>query len=928
MEAIQGILIHQTYMMRNSTLGPYIPPSFSPPRYMEVVNALFYASLGLMFLAAFLAMLIKSWIREFDRGLRGLSIPEQRAKTREFRYQGSLNWKLQELVAVLPFLIQISLLLFFLGLALFLYQITALSCGIITSILGIGVLFYATTTTISIFVTSSPFRSPLSRAIGALYQRIFSILCPSTTEFFSESLDTPPTLSLQSLRRRFQFYLGKLRPYREDDFVEAFTDVPGDPVQFRVSASALEWLHNNAPDSYHSEGLHWTVWRTMGAAAFREPLLIKMPQWLEHQSRSLVYLRRFPHTSLRALCTVLLHCDHSSDFTGQVLISQLKLSPDPWDHLVARLCSALFPDMARLLKGEPLHEIADTIRSNSFNVDQLLWITEILSNHCLKSVVTQFYDVRAYLNICGAVLWAQAKILGALSSPASSDNAKDAILVDASIALAAIVLLSGDQRPQMQSILTQRRRRPWMLPALRSEDLITQLAEAVRTPGRDRDFTLFAKHFFFLIPLYLIRRGSHQLTLRYARIIKGNDQLVSWSRVLSASVPAMTFLECASMIGLFMTPEIGSYSTGSPTRHGSTFIVQIFQEYDIMLGGMEDPDPNILVALAYHGLPISWSKKDIGDWFHSNPPRNPWWALAVRAITGLETSSTHPALPQSCENPRVLDIIAAASLRRYEDRNWRPERPGNGLLALFMQSREYAIASIALKYYVQEIGAMTFIPENASGASGPSAAPLPPRHLPNAVQIIFSPCVETHQLAEGWMILDSIMRLWPVLSSAWRRVFAMAFFTVSSQQRPRRRGDPYRNTPYDQLNNIITVEYVEDFVLLQWPVVGDGLDWMVVLWEMWSKEIPGRQEEMPESNITGQLGAGTGRMAPGVLKILSNLVMATPETVIGPLIPRIRQFVYTCQPDDGVTRDEVLTRLQLVSATRQTYGRFSCTLYL
>lgn len=46
------------------------------------------------------------------------------------------------MVVILLFLIQMSLLLFFLGLALFLYQIAPLLCGIITSILAVGLLCY------------------------------------------------------------------------------------------------------------------------------------------------------------------------------------------------------------------------------------------------------------------------------------------------------------------------------------------------------------------------------------------------------------------------------------------------------------------------------------------------------------------------------------------------------------------------------------------------------------------------------------------------------------------------------------------------------------------------------------------------------------------------------------------------------------------
>src|SRR6201990_2957679 len=102
LDTIQDVLIYQTQMMRNSTLGPYVQAEFSPPEYIVVVNALFYASLGIMLLAAFIAMLIKTWVGEFNRGLQGMTIPEQRAKTREFRYLGMEYWKLHWMGELLP----------------------------------------------------------------------------------------------------------------------------------------------------------------------------------------------------------------------------------------------------------------------------------------------------------------------------------------------------------------------------------------------------------------------------------------------------------------------------------------------------------------------------------------------------------------------------------------------------------------------------------------------------------------------------------------------------------------------------------------------------------------------------------------------------------------------------------------------------------
>ena len=122
-----------------------------------------------MILAAFIAMLIKSWGREFDRGLWAMSIPEQRAKTREFRYLGMERWKLPEMVGIPPLLVQISLLLFAIGLVIFLSQISEPSFGVTPSIFGVGIFYYVMTTTISVLVTSSLFHSPLSRTLSKAY---------------------------------------------------------------------------------------------------------------------------------------------------------------------------------------------------------------------------------------------------------------------------------------------------------------------------------------------------------------------------------------------------------------------------------------------------------------------------------------------------------------------------------------------------------------------------------------------------------------------------------------------------------------------------------------------------------------------------------------------------------------------------------------
>ena len=310
MDIIQDVLIYQTQMMRNSSLEPYVPADFSPPEYIVVVNALFYASLGVMLLAAFVAMLIKSWVREFDRGLEAISIPEQRAKTREFRYLGMERWKLQEMVALLPFLIQISLLLFAIGLVLFLFNISKPSFGVTTAIFGVGVLYYAITTTISVFVTASPFHSPLSRALGKVYQTVHASFCPGIDDFLSPKMDITPGTAFGHFRRHIQVFFQKSRPYLERDFVEPIVATTVDEVQLSTATSALQRIHDSVPNSPHSESIHQSVWQFAGSPSLRVQPLLKLPSWIIDRGNDNEYFSRLSPVNVVALTAVFVRtCD-------------------------------------------------------------------------------------------------------------------------------------------------------------------------------------------------------------------------------------------------------------------------------------------------------------------------------------------------------------------------------------------------------------------------------------------------------------------------------------------------------------------------------------------------------------------------------------------------------------------------------------------
>jgi len=151
------VLIHISQQLSNSTTPAFQPTTFQVSPNAAAVNMLFFLSLALVVTDAFLAMLVKGWLQEFDRGWRKYTVAHLRAQERERR--------LQELVALLPILIQGSLLLFWIGLLVLLFplhQPSAILCSV--AFVG-GVAFYGCITYISIVNHYAPFSSSVSRLL-------------------------------------------------------------------------------------------------------------------------------------------------------------------------------------------------------------------------------------------------------------------------------------------------------------------------------------------------------------------------------------------------------------------------------------------------------------------------------------------------------------------------------------------------------------------------------------------------------------------------------------------------------------------------------------------------------------------------------------------------------------------------------------------
>ena len=192
-DVAMDILIHISQQLSNSTTPAFVPTAFQASSNAIAVNMVFFLSLAFVLVDAFLAMLVKGWLQEFDRGWRKYNVAHLRAQERERRLQEFDSWKLHELVALLPILIQGSLLLFSVGMLLLIFPLHLPSAILCSCVLVFVVGFYGFTTYKSIRNTYAPFSSSVSRLLAQgletlrTWRALITQRLASTARFFRPS---------------------------------------------------------------------------------------------------------------------------------------------------------------------------------------------------------------------------------------------------------------------------------------------------------------------------------------------------------------------------------------------------------------------------------------------------------------------------------------------------------------------------------------------------------------------------------------------------------------------------------------------------------------------------------------------------------------------------------------------------------------------
>jgi len=865
--------------MRDSSLGPYVPVHFSPPEHIVVINALFYASLGVIILAAFIAMLIKSWVREFDRGLKAMSIPEQRAKTREFRYLGMERWKLPEMVEILPFLIQISLLLFSIGLMIFLFHISKPSFSVTTTILGFGIFYYVMTTSISVVVSSSPFHSPLSRRLGKVYQHMHAYFCPHVDFFLSRAMDTTPATTLGRIRRHIKTFLQKTRPYLQNAFVQPVSATPEDNVQVSIAASALHRIHESAPDSQHSEALHGSVWQVAGSTTLRVPPSFNLPSWIRNKWDGVPCFSHFAPSMLVALITVELRSRIKLDLAHTYII-RADLGPvgnikDPWARLVIAVFDRYkgsmytryrdrFPASRNTIRTDP-DDLTRMIQKKELSSEEYLWLLSTLSELYSEEWLPQ--EAPYLIGICLEMLLDHS--LGR-----EYKNFSDLKLLEAVVTLAAISC-SPNLRSR-RNIVTSSREHPWSLSNMRNPALFGDWFE-----GTPSDCHKSFISVLFLVVYALIQRQSYTLAHQYFSIItaKGNSPL--YTSALTAVAPAIGDVGLLVIGGLLVgqIQELTPVTIRSTSYADSTVLEALLKSYDHYLGASENPDSNIFAIMLVISKHLNLFTIRRLEKLNLEL-KDPCSRLVARAMARLDIPDGSSLPMGLCSDHRIQNMIAALSLLRYTEGRVK-QYTESLLLASFLQSREPAISSLALEYYMKTV-------ISRSGHLESSC------YLSHGVHAVFNAMLPNHQLRMGWRVLEAFVNGFDNLPVEWRRTFAESFFTLSRQSRPQPQGETETNTPTGELKNILTWEYFHkkeqesEFTDSEFS----GLDWMAMAWSLNLSQQPGRNTKGPKQVRARWMDTSAPAVDEGfVLRALCKLLDAAPNYKIIPIIPTLFEFI-------------------------------------
>lgn len=180
-----------------------LPSRFSPSSSDIWINSLWFISLILSLLTAFLGVLARQWLHQYIAVTSGS--PRTRALIRQARNMGLQEWYVPTLIGFLPIILHVSLALFFAGLAILLQTMLSDIAYVAAGVVGVVYVAYFIANLLPIFYPRCPYRTTLTPGLYSFYASTSSFLLHLAP---SDEWSCAPTLWK---RRRWVAWLGRIR---------------------------------------------------------------------------------------------------------------------------------------------------------------------------------------------------------------------------------------------------------------------------------------------------------------------------------------------------------------------------------------------------------------------------------------------------------------------------------------------------------------------------------------------------------------------------------------------------------------------------------------------------------------------------------------------------------------------------------------------
>lgn len=216
--------LSQYETLKNITTS--LPPTspFQASTFSVVTNTLWTSSLIIALITASLGILVKQWFHEF----MAYDTHDSRLQlvARFFRNQGMKKWGVFELAASLPLLLQLALVLFFIGLGTFLHELNPVVGWVTTGIMVGWLVLFLFTTLAPAFSSQCPYKTPMLKSILRRI-RVWSWLPLPISKLKDVLLFCVPPdwrkvrVMFMNLDRRVDNWVDGVKAYEEDEVCKA-----------------------------------------------------------------------------------------------------------------------------------------------------------------------------------------------------------------------------------------------------------------------------------------------------------------------------------------------------------------------------------------------------------------------------------------------------------------------------------------------------------------------------------------------------------------------------------------------------------------------------------------------------------------------------------------------------------------------------------